>query len=486
MSVPNLQISNNKFYALIVLQETKFGRDDILSTGSHHVNIKNEDIQSIDKNKRTFCAIPTKMDGVGDSYIRCLAIERIKKEELGLILNPNTRNDFANIHIWICQIPENATFYQEGKHIYSNVIVFQNEIQSIEELEFLQRKNKEIRTKYDSTHLIAEIREEASSTYNKTLQNKETDHMNLLALDFETSQAFGLKRACQIGLTPIINGKIEETQSFLIRPPKNMYDKYTIKKHHITPEMTESSPSFGELWPSIKFYFDNADALIAHEVSTERNVLINEFQDYKLGTMSYKFIDTLELYRQKYNQGEINYRLGLEYICRAFGINTDNHHDAGDDSRNCAIIYLNYINGIDPDINLLAEHTYENNNNGQFKSKEELGLSDFIDINSIEPIENSILSHKRIIVTREFTIFGHESKNSEDIVRDYLHIKFNANTKKGDVNGTTDYVFVGANKLEDWNKGKLKKVKEFVAKGTLKGIFYQEDIDKLFAKEHRV
>lgn len=462
MANPNIQISRYKFYALIVLQEALVGRDDKLSTGSHHVIIKSEDIKSRDKDKRTFFALPTKMDGVGGSYIRCLSIDKIDERQLNLILSPETRNDFSNIHIWICQIPEKATYYEEGCHVYSNIIVFQNEIKQTRELGFLKKRNQEV-------------------------QIKKEEHMKILAIDFETSQAFGHPRACQIGLTPIENGIIKETKSYLIKPPHNAYDNYTITKHHITPEMTKNSPTFGELWPIIKKYFDEAEFLIAHNASTERNVLINEFSDYNLGTMSYKIIDTLELYKKKFNQNEQKYRLGLEYICNAFGINTDNHHDAGDDSRNCAIIYLNYVNGIEPDMKVLSEHTYRNSNSGQFQSKEELSLNDFIDTSSIKEITDSCLSGKRIIVTREFTIFGHESKNSEDIIREYLHLKFGANTKKGDVNGTTDYVFVGkVNNQEDWGKGKLKNIRKFKEKGTLKGVFYQEDIDKLLEGEHNI
>ena len=84
---------------------------------------------------------------------------------------------------------------------------------------------------------------------------------SFVALDFET--ATNNRMACQIGIVVVKDGIIVERVSKLIQPPFNQYDAGTIAVHHITPDMTEDSPTFDVVWNDIQHYFMPSFALWA-------------------------------------------------------------------------------------------------------------------------------------------------------------------------------------------------------------------------------
>lgn len=80
-------------------------------------------------------------------------------------------------------------------------------------------------------------------------------------IDVETPNLHNDK-ICSIGITNIVDGKIEGSKSFLI-DPECSFTPSTIKIHNITPEMVDGKPSFGEIWPTISSDFDDV-ILVAH------------------------------------------------------------------------------------------------------------------------------------------------------------------------------------------------------------------------------
>ena len=78
-----------------------------------------------------------------------------------------------------------------------------------------------------------------------------TDGLNFIAIDFETATG---KRAsvCEVGICAVRNGEIVATRSWLVRPEDNLYSYWNVQCHGITPEDTEDSPSFPEVWEEIE------------------------------------------------------------------------------------------------------------------------------------------------------------------------------------------------------------------------------------------
>lgn len=160
--------------------------------------------------------------------------------------------------------------------------------------------------------------------------------IDFVAVDFET--ATNSRMACQLGLVIVKNGIITDKLSFLIQPPGNVYDNNTIAVHHITPDMTENSPTFDQIWDKVQHYFINT-TLVAHNAAFDEDVLYKNLSYYGIMPMGIKpFECTCNLYN----------KTGLHDLCLAFSMPTEGHHNATFDAECCAKFYLNYLNGVEP------------------------------------------------------------------------------------------------------------------------------------------
>ena len=128
-----------------------------------------------------------------------------------------------------------------------------------------------------------------------------TDGLNFIAIDFETATG---KRAsiCEVGICVVRNGEIIETHSWLVRPEDNLYSYWNMKCHGITPEDTENSPSFPEVWEEIeRLYLDEFDTLVAHNAPFDRSCLEHSARLYNLHLPELQWQCTLKIARQVYD-----------------------------------------------------------------------------------------------------------------------------------------------------------------------------------------
>lgn len=153
-----------------------------------------------------------------------------------------------------------------------------------------------------------------------------------IAVDFETSNC--KRMICQIGLTIVKDGVIVETINKLIQPPGNTYDDNCIKVHGITPDMTKFMPTFDIVWEEIKNFLVGVD-IIAHNASFDEDALYKNLDFYGILPLGIsQFFCTYKLFKDN-----------LKNVCKFYGIDMGHHHNAGDDSRCCALAYLEYLNG---------------------------------------------------------------------------------------------------------------------------------------------
>ncbi len=164
--------------------------------------------------------------------------------------------------------------------------------------------------------------------------------MNFIALDVET--AVGKRWSiCQIGLAIVENGEITKTISRLVQPPGNEYSFWNTQIHGITPRMTARTPFFPQVWKEI-WPFLEGKCLVAHNAAFDINCLQQTLGYYNIPIPDFKCDCTYKRTGHK-----------LDAICDAYEIELRRHHDACSDAVACARVYLNLLNGIEPDLSKL-------------------------------------------------------------------------------------------------------------------------------------
>ena len=166
--------------------------------------------------------------------------------------------------------------------------------------------------------------------------------LDFTAIDFETMTA-EMTSACAIGIVRVENGVIVQKFYSLIKPVPDSRPFNNTHVHGITPEMVEKAPTFEELWPSIKGYFEH-QMIVAHNASFDMAVLDQTSDAYNINFGIYDVIDTLSITK-----------MGLAESCAMIGIPLGEHHDALCDATACAMILLK-SNGIDCTVNTKPDH----------------------------------------------------------------------------------------------------------------------------------
>lgn len=171
-----------------------------------------------------------------------------------------------------------------------------------------------------------------------------------VALDFETSGYAG-HYACALGMARIEGDEIIDTWYSLIRPPSSRV--YFTRVHGLTWRDLKDAPTFCELWPKIKDFFDGARFFIAHNARFDRGVLSACCQAFALPYPELEFLDTLKGARKNFGLRSNS----LDNVCANLNIEL-NHHHAGSDALGCAMIFLKLTRmGVAPETMLIPRKT---------------------------------------------------------------------------------------------------------------------------------
>ncbi len=119
--------------------------------------------------------------------------------------------------------------------------------------------------------------------------------MRLLAIDFGPANN-DRDSACALGLVAVERGRIVAERAFLVRSPS---PRFTFSElHGITWEKVARPPSFAELRPSLRPWFERADRLLAHNAAFDASVLRASCQRYGTVPPERPFLCTLRLVRR--------------------------------------------------------------------------------------------------------------------------------------------------------------------------------------------
>ncbi|HLO76346.1 MAG TPA: 3'-5' exonuclease [Magnetospirillum sp.] len=155
---------------------------------------------------------------------------------------------------------------------------------------------------------------------------------NFVAIDFETSDN-GRDAACSVALVVVRGGKVVDTVSRLIRPPRKRV-RFT-EIHGLTWEDLADAPDFAGVWPDLKDALAGADFLAAHNAAFDRRVLEGCCAAHGLSYPQKPYLCTVQLARDVWNVRPTR----LPDVCRFLCLQL-NHHDALSDAMACANIVL--------------------------------------------------------------------------------------------------------------------------------------------------
>ena len=142
---------------------------------------------------------------------------------------------------------------------------------------------------------------------------------SFVAIDFETANHHS-DSACAVGLAVVRGNRIEVARSFLIRPPASLFVFTGI--HGLRWEDVRGTPTFGELWPTLHTWIDNAEFIAASNASFDRSVLHTCCITYGIRVPQVSFTCTVQLARSLWGI----YPTRLPDVCRRLRIPL-RHHD---------------------------------------------------------------------------------------------------------------------------------------------------------------
>ncbi|HWR43613.1 3'-5' exonuclease [Sporomusa sp.] len=152
------------------------------------------------------------------------------------------------------------------------------------------------------------------------------------AFDFETANLQS-HSACQLGVAVVENGRIALERSWLIRPPTKVFTFSYL--HGITYLMVKNQPTFGDLWPEVRPFFEQ-QIIAAHNADFDIGVLTATLAHYGLSMPEFHVIDSLAVARSAWPKLR-NHKLSTVAAHLNVGLT---HHDAASDAKACAEIVL--------------------------------------------------------------------------------------------------------------------------------------------------
>lgn len=148
-----------------------------------------------------------------------------------------------------------------------------------------------------------------------------------VSLDLETTGLDAKKdKILEIGAVKVENFEIVENFEMLIRPPVTISDRIT-EVTGITNEMVENSPYINDILPEFIDFCEDY-VIIGHNLMFDYSFIKRNAVNLNL-EFNHKGIDTLRIARKYLADLE---KRNLDYLCKYYGIEDNNHHRAFNDA----------------------------------------------------------------------------------------------------------------------------------------------------------
>lgn len=152
-----------------------------------------------------------------------------------------------------------------------------------------------------------------------------------VAIDFETANPKRVS-ACALGYTIVKDGAIVESNGFLIRPIGG-HAPFQTKIHGISETDTADKPDFGSIYSSVAQLFDLP--IVGHSMFDKQ--VLNALSDHFHLHICFEYTDSVALAKQTIPNIR-NHK--LKTLAKHFQLPRFKHHDAMEDAKACAEIFL--------------------------------------------------------------------------------------------------------------------------------------------------
>ena len=160
--------------------------------------------------------------------------------------------------------------------------------------------------------------------------------LSFTAIDFETANSHR-GSPCQVGLVRVVDGRVVEEESWLIKPPEAVghFNRFNVNLHGIDAHMVRDAPPWRSGIADIAA-FVQSDVLVAHNASFDIGVIRDACAFDRIEPPDLSFACTMVLARKILKLP--SYR--LPYVLEELGRDQGVHHDALDDARAAADVAL--------------------------------------------------------------------------------------------------------------------------------------------------
>lgn len=274
---------------------------------------------------------------------------------------------------------------------------------------------------------------------NKSSKNSVfTEVPDFVAIDFETATTD--RMACSLGIIVVNDYKISQEFYYLIQPPNNKFDQNCINIHKIHPAHTVQQPTFDKVWQSVRHHFNKI--IVTHNAAFDLDVLNINCRYYGITEPDINAICTCVLHN----------KIRLEDACTLYDIPIYNHHNALEDARACANLFIKYqkIHRVTCLIDKPATKTQKEKNEDFFSDPGRRLSKDVLkqDLSTVENKDN-IFYNKKVVITGVFNSYPVR----EDLANHLKRLGADINTS---ISSKTDIVICG----NEFGPAKIRKVKE--------------------------
>ena len=194
------------------------------------------------------------------------------------------------------------------------------------------------------------------------IRNRDVEYESFIKLGGTTSRPYdfvvfdlettGLKadshEIIEIGAIKFINGIPDSVFHTYVKPKKKISKRIT-DINGITNEMVEDSPTIEEVLPQFINFIEDY-VLIAHNSDFDTSFILDKLYNMNFKKIKNKCIDTLKLSRQKIREYDFQMERSeklptykLSYLKELLGLDELPSHNALDDCKVCAYLYLKII-----------------------------------------------------------------------------------------------------------------------------------------------
>jgi DNA polymerase-3 subunit epsilon len=160
--------------------------------------------------------------------------------------------------------------------------------------------------------------------------------LEFTAIDFETASP-ERSSVCAVGLARVRDGIVTATMSFLVKPPTGLdsFSFHNVEKHGITADTVSDAAEWPDAFAAVaKFVGD--DPLVAHNAPFDRSVMYSACDWFDLDRPENNWHDTIPLARRTLTLASYS----LPFVARELGLAERDHHDAGQDAIQAALVAL--------------------------------------------------------------------------------------------------------------------------------------------------